>query len=41
MQEMLSGMKNLAFAENTVKILSGVSEENYKMLDALAEELSK
>ena len=41
MREMLSGMKNLVFAENAVKINSGVSEENYRELDALAEELSK
>ncbi len=40
MREMLSGMKNLSFTENTVKILSGVSEQNYRELDALAEELA-
>ena len=36
MTEMLSGMKNLTLLEAKVKILSGVSEENYKELDALA-----
>ncbi len=41
MREMLSGAKNIEYTEGGVKILSGVSEENYRELDALAEELAK
>ncbi len=33
--------KNITFAENTVKIMSAVSDENLVQLDALAEELCK
>jgi len=39
MKGMLEKSKNLVFAENAVKIMSAVSEENVVQLDALAEEL--
>ena len=39
MKSMLEKCKNLTFAENSVKILSAVKEENVKELNALAEEL--
>lgn len=39
MREMLCGCKNLTFAENTVKINSGVSEQNIIELETLAKEL--
>ncbi len=41
MQGMLEKSKNLTFAENTVKILSAVNEENRVQIKALAEELCK
>ncbi len=41
MQGMLEKSKNLKFAENTVKILSSVNEENQAQIKALAEELCK
>ncbi len=40
MQKMLEGSKNLAYAENTVRILSSLSEESAAALEALAEELA-
>ena len=39
MKEMLSGCKNLTFAETAVHILSALSEENIAQMDALAKEL--
>ncbi|MBR4864397.1 MAG: FprA family A-type flavoprotein [Oscillospiraceae bacterium] len=39
MTKMLEGSKNLTFAENTVRILSAVNEENKKQIEALAKEL--
>ncbi len=39
MKEMLGGCKNLSYTENTVKILSALSEESSNALDALADEL--
>ena len=39
MKEMLKDSKNLTFAKSSVKILSAVSEENLKELEALADEL--
>ena len=41
MRKMLDGSKNITFTENNVKILSSLSEENKKQIDALAEELCK
>ncbi len=41
MSAMLEECKNLTFAENNVKILSAVSEENLVQLKLLAEEMSK
>ena len=41
MKEMFEGSKNITFADNTVKILSAVKEENIKQIDDLALELSK
>lgn len=41
MKEMLEKSKNLTFAENGVKIMSAVSEENLAQIDALADELCK
>ena len=41
MAKMLEGSKNLTFAENTVKIMSALSEESKAQIDALAEELVK
>lgn len=41
MTGMLANSKNLTFAENTVKILSALNEENAKQLDALSDELTK
>ena len=40
MKEMLSGSKNLTYAENTVKILSALNEESKKQVLDLADELS-
>ena len=39
MGKLLEGSKNLTFAENNVRILSAMTAENEKQLDALAEEL--
>lgn len=41
MQGKLEKCKNLRYAENTVKILSAMTDENRKQLDALAEELCR
>ena len=40
MKEMLAGCKNLSYAENSVKILSAMNEENFARISLLAEELS-
>ena len=39
MRKMLEGSKNLTFTENTVKILSALSDESRAQIDALAKEL--
>ena len=39
MQGMLDGCKNLQYAQTAVKILSSVSQENYRQIQALAKEL--
>ncbi|MBQ8996214.1 MAG: flavin reductase [Oscillospiraceae bacterium] len=39
MKSLLEKSKNLTFAENSVRILSGVSDENKKQLQTLADEL--
>lgn len=41
MRGMLEKCKNLQYTENTVRILSAVTEENLGQIDALADELSK
>ena len=41
MKGMFEKSKNIAFAENTVKILSALSEESRAQIDALAKELCK
>ncbi len=41
MKTMLEKSKNLTFAENEIKIMSAMTAENEKQLDALAEELCK
>lgn len=41
MAKMLENSKNLIFAENGVKIMSSVSDENLAQIDALANELLK
>ena len=41
MGKMLEGSKNLVFAENTVKILSALSDDSRAQIDALAEELCR
>ncbi len=41
MRSMLEGSKDLTFAENTVKILSALSDESRAQLDALADELCR
>jgi len=41
MTKMLEGCKNLTFCENTVKIMSAMSDENRAQIEALAEELMK
>ena len=41
MKGMLEKCKNLTFAENNVKIMSAVSEQNQKEIELLAEELNK
>jgi hypothetical protein len=39
MKSMLEKSKNLTFAENEIKILSAVSQENLCQLEKLAQEL--
>ena len=41
MKDLLGKCKNLTYAENEVKIVSSLSEESKKQLEALAEELCK
>ena len=41
MKKMLENCKNLSFAENSVTIMSGVSEKNLEEIKALADELMK
>ena len=41
MTKMLEGSKNITFAENSVKILSALSDESRAQIDALAAELAK
>ena len=41
MKDLLEGCKDTVFAENSVKILSSVSEENLAQIDALADEMLK
>ena len=41
MTDMLAGCKNLTFAENSVKIVSAVNEQNINEIENLAEELGK
>lgn len=41
MKGMLEGCKNLTFTENTVRIVSALSNESQAQLDALAEEMTK
>ena len=41
MTKMLEGSKNITFAENSVKILSALSDESRAQIDALATELAK
>ncbi len=41
MTGMLEGCKNLTFTENSVKIISALSDENIAQIDALAKELCK
>ena len=41
MKGLLEGCKDTVFAENSVKILSSVSEENLSRIDALADEMLK
>ena len=41
MTKMLEGSKNLTFAQNSVKILSALSDTSRAQIDALAEELAK
>lgn len=41
MAKMLENSKNLIFAENCVKIMSSISDENRAQIDALADELLK
>ena len=41
MTDMLAGCKNLTFAENSVKIISAVNEQNINEIENLAEELGK
>ncbi len=41
MKEMLSGCKNITFAENTVRIMSALNDESMAQLNALSEEMSK
>ena len=39
MKELLSGCKNLSYAETNVRILSALTEENKEQIKALAKEL--
>ena len=39
MKEMLSGSKNISFAENSVKIMSALNDESRSQINALANEL--
>ena len=41
MADMLAGCKNLTYAENSVKIISAVNEQNINEIENLAEELGK
>ena len=41
MRTMLEGMKNINYAENSVKIISALSSESVGQIDALAKELCK
>lgn len=41
MTKMFENSKNLTFTENSVKIMSALSDENRSQIDALAEELMK
>jgi flavorubredoxin len=41
MRKMLEGSKNLTFTENSVKIMSALSDESKAQIEALAEELCK
>lgn len=41
MADMLAGCKNLTFAENSVKIISALNEQNINEIENLAEELGK
>ena len=41
MRTMLSGCKDLVFAENSVSITSSMNDDNKKQIDALAKELTK
>ena len=41
MRNMLEGMKNITYAENSVKIISALSPESVGQIDALAKELCK
>jgi flavorubredoxin len=41
MKGMFEKSKNIAFAENTVKILSALSDDSRAQIDALAQELCK
>ncbi len=40
MKSMLEGSENIVYAENTVKILSALTDENIAQIDALAKELA-
>ena len=41
MRGMLEGSKDITYTETTVKILSALTEENLRQIEALAEELSR
>ena len=41
MQKMLENSKNITFAENSVRIMSALNEENLEQIDKLAEELCR
>ena len=40
MKAMMEGLKDITYAEHNVKILSAVTDDVRKQLDALAEELA-